>query len=132
MPVNGSWLFTRLGNGTCLVTLDDERGSEYDLAGLSREAVYAGVPLAALLASHRRRVASADAPAVPYGSDAVWDHREMMSRRIRTLVERGYATFCGETGEGWRYTPKGAVVGTLTAYVTGLRRAVVRKVTPRP
>ena len=131
IPVDGSWLFTRLSNGKCLTTLDDERGSEYDLAGLAQEAVYSGVPLEALLDSHRRRVASAEAPALPY-SDPVSDHREMLSRRISTLAQRGYATFCGETGEGWRYTAKGALVATFASYWAGLRRGLRRMVTGRP
>jgi hypothetical protein len=131
IPVDGSWLFTRLGNGRCLATLDDEKGSEYDLAGLTQEAVHSGVPLAALLDAHRQRVASAEAPGLPY-ADAVADHREMLSRRIHSLVQRGYATFCGEAGEGWRYTANGALVVTFRSYGAGLRRAFGRTLTGKP
>jgi hypothetical protein len=125
IPVDGSWLFTRLSNGRCLATLDTEAGSEYDLAGLIQEAVYPRAPLEQLLHAHRGAVGAADAPALPY-SDAAAEHRELLSRRIRHLVDRGYAVL-GETGESWRYSPKGAVVATLASYWAGVRRGLRRK-----
>ena len=126
IAIDGSWLFTRLSNGRCLATLDNEACSEYDLAGLIQEAVHPRVPLETLLQLHRRAVSAADAPGLPY-TDALAEHRELLSRRIRHLVDKGYASFSGETGDWWRYSPKGALVATLASYWAGVRRGLGRK-----
>jgi hypothetical protein len=129
IPVDGSWLFSRLSNGRCLATLDNEAGSEYDLAGLIQEAVHPRASLEKLLYAHRSAVAVAEAPALPY-SDPAGEHRELLTRRIRHLVNKGYAVL-SETGEWWRYSPKGAVVATLASYWAGMRRRLRRKTTAR-
>jgi hypothetical protein len=125
MPVDGSWLFTRLSNGRCLVSVDDLRGSEYDLTGLSEEAIYPGVPLRVLLDRHRARIAAAAAPPLPYGErDPASDHRAFLTQRIQSLVQAGFATWHDPSQDAWRYTAKGALQGTIRSYATGLLAAL--------
>jgi hypothetical protein len=131
IPVNASWLFTRLGDGRCLATLDEQNGAEYDLAGLVDESVCPRMTLPQLLAAHRGRVFGSSVPALPY-SDPVNDHRELLVRKVATLVQRGYASYWGDGGEGWRYTPLGALVSTGSSFTVGLTRGLKRQVTGQP
>ena len=131
IPVDGSWLFTRLSNGGCIASIDNEAGREHDLTGLIHESVYPRRTLEALLASHRQAVAAAGAPAVPY-SDPLSDHRELLSRRIRALVNDGYASFCGQSHERWRYTARGAVAATLSSYWRGVSEGLRQKAPASP
>jgi hypothetical protein len=125
LAVEGNWLFTRLSDGTCLVSLDDLRGSEHDLTGLSKEAVHPGLDLRVLLERHRRRVAAAPALPLPYrADDPTSDHREFVTRRIETLVRGGHAAWIDPAQSAWRYTVKGALLGTLRSYLTGLWAAL--------
>jgi hypothetical protein len=62
MPVDGSWLFTRLANGQCIVSIDNEAGREHDLTGMIHETLYPRTTLAALVASHRAAVSAARLP----------------------------------------------------------------------
>jgi hypothetical protein len=131
IPVDASWLFTRLSNGRCIATLDNEAGSEFDLAGVIDEAVHPRAPLETLLQIHRRAVAAAEVPALPY-SNASAEHRELLCLRIRNLVHKGYANFSGETGEWWRYSTRGALAATLASYWAGVRRGLRRKTAATP
>ena len=124
IPVNGSWLFTRLSNGRCVVTLDEEKGSEPDLTGLVDEDVRQGASLEALLTEHGRRVAAARVPPLPYSErDALAEHRDFMKGRIEVLVTTGYARYADPMQSAWTYTPRGALLSTWRGYWGGLRRA---------
>lgn len=123
IPLDGSWVFTRLVNGRCILSIDNEAGREHDPTGLIEETVYPKRSLDALLAWHREAVARAATPALPY-ADAVAEHRDLLNRRIRALVDGGHAAFSGAGQERWRYTAKGAVVATFSGYWRGLWEAL--------
>jgi len=125
MAVDGNWLFTRLSNGRCLVSVDDLRGSEYDLTGLSDEAIHPGVSLRELLDRHRARIAAAEAPPLPYGDrDPTSEHRAFLTHRVQSLVQRGFAAWLDPSQSAWRYTAKGALLGTIRSYSAGLLAAL--------
>jgi hypothetical protein len=115
LSVDPCYVFTRLSDGRCLVTVDDPQvEEEWDLAGLRDGALFAGVPVDELVARHRERISAAAVAAVPYSSDPLADHREMLQRRIRILVENGHASWL-DGGEAWRYTLKGALRSLLAS-----------------
>jgi hypothetical protein len=127
IPVDGSWLFTRLGDGRCIASIDTEAGREHDLTGLIHETVYPRTTLDALLDRHRQAVAACAVPPVPY-SDPVSDHRDLLRRRVHALVSSGHATFRGGADQVWRYTAKGALAATLGSYWRGVAQGVAAKV----
>jgi hypothetical protein len=60
---------------------------------------------------------------LPY-SDAVSEHRDLLTRRIRALVDRGLAAFYGHANDRWRYTARGAVLATATSYWRGVSQGL--------
>lgn len=121
LQVDGNWLFTRLADGKCLVTVDDLRASERDLSGLADEAIHPGVPLRVLLERHRGRMAASMAPPLPYSEhDAMAEHREFQERKVATLVQQGYATMVDPFRGAWRFTVRGAFLATVRSYSAGL------------
>jgi hypothetical protein len=127
IPVDGSWLFTRLGDGRCLVTIDNQKASEYDLAGLRQEMLCPGLGLRALVEQHRRRAAAAQALALPFSrQDPLSEHRDMMGRRVDLLVQRGHATYLDRNAGVWRYTARGAMRLALAGHLRLWRRGLKR------
>src|SRR5262249_49029127 len=109
--LNGTWLYTRLRDGHCLVTLDELKGWDSDLSGLTLQEVVTNADFAELLARHRQRLADADQPAVPYSADgSLADHRGVRSSRAELLVQRGLVRFLDAERNAWKYTFKGAFV----------------------
>jgi|GEM_PF-488858 len=122
--VDASWLLTSLSNGRCVVSLDNPAARErHDLTGLSRETIYPRTTFDILLASHRKAVASAEAPGAQF-SNPVSDHREFLGRKIDMLVQGGYATLYGEGNESWRYTVKGAMFAALASFWHGAEQGL--------
>jgi len=127
IPVDATWIFTRLGDGRYLLTFDDQKASEYDLSGLRSEVLCPKAGLRALLEQHRRRAAAAQGLALPYSPrDPLSDHREMLARRVDLLVQRGHAQFVDRTAGVWRYTARGAMQLALGGHWTAWRRVVKR------
>jgi hypothetical protein len=122
------WLLTQLKNGCCVSSTDNEDGSLHDLTGLIHETVYPWMNFNDLVTSHRKAVAAAEAPVAPY-SDPLSNHLDLLNRMMRALVNSGYARFCGDTHESWRYTLKGAMVANFTSFWHTVRQAVQDKTT---
>lgn len=131
IPVQTTWLYSRLAGGRCLVTFDSQTGAETDLAGLTDGALVERLGFAGQLAAHRARVGAASQPCEPFdAADPLADLRIFRQARVERLALLGYASFldAGKNGEGknaWRYTPKGAGTLAVRQYFTGLRRAFV-------
>jgi hypothetical protein len=123
IPVRSIWLFTRLADGRCLTTVNSQTASEFDMAGMTLEAVLPGVSFDMLVAHHRGRIETAPAPAVPYAHDhPLRDHLEFRWRRIDRLEERGLVWFLDGEQSAWRYTFKGALILAVRAHLQALRR----------
>jgi hypothetical protein len=123
--VRAIWLMTRLADGRCLVTLNSQTASEFDLAHMMLEAVLGGADFGTLLMHHRGRVDDAPVPAVPYTSDdPLGDHLAFRARRIDRLEELGLARFLDWEQTAWRYTIKGALKLSVRAHLNALRRIV--------
>jgi hypothetical protein len=130
MPIDATWIFTRLGDGRYLVTVDNAKASEYDLTGLRAEALYPAAGLRVLLDRHRQRVAAAAGLALPFSAqDPMADHRDLIGRRVELLVQRGYAQFVDRNRGVWRYTARGAMRLALGLNWTLLRRSITRQAT---
>ena len=122
----GTCLHTQLADGRCLVTIDRQVASEIDLAGLADESLVRWARFGRLLDRHRRRVAAAPVPAVPYSKeDPLGDLKAFCVRRIGRLEELGFIKFLEPTRTMWRYTLKGAIIWTTRAYLRGFRRVVI-------
>jgi hypothetical protein len=111
IPLTGTWLYTRLRDGHGLVTLDELKGWDSDLSGLTLQEVVTNADFAELLARHRQRLADADQPAEPYSADdPLADHRAFRSFRTDRLEERGLVRYRDAERNAWKYTFKGAFV----------------------
>ena len=123
LMVDGCWLFTRLADGRYLVTLNDQRASEYDLSGLREEALLPQASLVPLLAYHRRRASSPGRLSLSYSdSDPLADHRDCLSRKVEATVQRGYAYFSDRSAGVWHYTIRGAILLSLGGHWRKFRR----------
>jgi len=130
--VDASWLLTSLSNGRCIVSLDNAAARERgDLTGLSIETIYQRTTFDILLAAHRKAVAAAKAPGVPFSSP-VSDHREFLGRKIDMLVQGGYAALCGDSHERWRYTVKGALFSALSSFWHGTGQGLDPEAAEKP
>lgn len=117
MPLSATWLYTRLRDGHCLLTLDDSKGRDTDLSGLTLQEVVANADFAELLARHRQRLSEAGQPAEPYsGDDALEQHRAFRSLRMDYLAEHGLARYLDPGRNAWKHTTRGAFSGTLSAH----------------
>lgn len=125
LPVRNTWLFTRLVDGRCLVTLSDQKASEIDLAGIAVEALIDGADFAKLLDWHRARLVASPVPAAPYSeTDPLANHLEFRTRRIDRLAELGLAYYLEPGQTAWRYTLRGALSLSFRGILQGIRRVL--------
>jgi len=118
--LNATWLFTRLRDGRCLLTIDDPKAGDSDLSGLTDQAVVRNADFEELLAKHRQRVESATEPAEPYSNnDPIGDHRAFLAFRTERLEERGLVRFLDAERTSWKYGVVGAI---MVAVRTTLRQ----------
>lgn len=128
IPLQATWLFTRLRDGRCLVTLDDPKGQDSDPTGQTDERVLANADFPELMALHRGRIEEADDVAIPYSeADPLADHRAFRAGRAATLVEQGWAKFLDPEENWWKYTVKGAFLAALRTSVREWKRALKQK-----
>jgi hypothetical protein len=122
----GTFLYTQLADGRCLVTVDRQMASDVDLAGLIDEALVRWARFGRLLDRHRRRVAAAPVAAVPYSKeDPLGDLKAFCIRWTGRLEEFGFVRFLEPTRTAWRYTLKGALIWSTRALLRGIRRVVI-------
>jgi hypothetical protein len=125
IPLQATWLFTRLLDGRCLVTLDEPKGQDSDPAGLTDQKILANADFAELMALHRRRIAEADPAAIPYSAaDPLADHRAFRRSRAALLVEQGWAKFLDLEENWWKYTAKGALLAALRTSAREWKRSI--------
>lgn len=125
MPVECVWVYSRLEDGTLLLTLNNQLGYEYDLSGLADVAVYPKIGVADLVARHSKRLSEAKRKALSYSERSiVSEHREALRQRVARLAEMGYAAPKDEAWQRWRYTIPGAIQIAVRNYSHGLFAAV--------
>ena len=118
IPMSIVKLFTRLADGRCLVTLDQLRGRESDLAGLLVQEIVTGAEFLDLLDWHHHRVARASQPAIAYSrNDPLGDHRAFRYRQAERLVESGLARFIDPDRTAWRYSLRAATLIAFRPYL---------------
>lgn len=126
IPVEGTWLFTVLADGRCLVTLDSAAGSEIDFTGIIEEALVEDIGFEGLLRQHQARVGAAGVPVVAWtAEDPLADFHAFRTRRIERLVALGCAALYRDDPNAWHYTARGSVALALRQYFKGVRRQVV-------
>jgi hypothetical protein len=136
IPLNLTSLVTRTGEGRCLLTVDDFKGSDSDPSGLSQDEVLTNADFEELLARHTERVAASNHRAEPYPpDDPLEEHRRFRQFRAGQLEERGFIRFLDDERERWKYTVRGAAVAafrsTLRQYLQRFSNRG-RKTIPRP
>ncbi|MBK5257909.1 MAG: hypothetical protein JJE39_17935 [Vicinamibacteria bacterium] len=125
MPVECSWLYSRLDDGTMIASMSDLKGMEYDLSGLVKSAVFPGASLEKLIDRHRDRLTASGRKILRYSErGAVSEHRDALRRRVARLSDLGYAAPKDPAWERWSYTIPGALQVTARSYTHGLIAAV--------
>src|SRR5262249_1463122 len=121
MPVSATWLYSKLSDGSCLSTTDNQAAMESDLSGMTRTALHTNPDCDALLAPPRRRFADAHLPVVPFAQqDPFRDFMAFRTDRVDRLADRGQARFLDDKKDTWRYTLKGAFAVSVGTYVEQL------------
>lgn len=119
------WLFTRMSDGSLLTTLNQQAGSEFDLAGIRRELMVPNAPFETLLGRHIARFDEAFSDPILYSeADPLGDHRASLLSRVEELERIGAATFLDPSRNAWRYTTKGSVALALRMQSQAIRRLV--------
>jgi hypothetical protein len=117
LPLQATWLFTRLVDGRVLVTVDDTAGVTSDLTGQWSYAVLLHADFPELLQRHRARVAAEITPVEPYSEeDPLADHVAMRAAQADQLERMGCATFLDDERMVYRLTPKGALIRVFQTY----------------
>ena len=124
IPVQSIWLYSRLADGHCLLTVTDQNASELDPTGITKEVLVATTNLAVALRRHQNRLAKAKSKVLHYSNDPLQDHLEYRFRRYTSLVAKGHAKFLDDEETAWNYTIWGAILFSLRGVSTGMRRKV--------
>jgi hypothetical protein len=125
IPLQATWLMTRLQDGRCLMTLDEPKGQDSDPTGLTEQKILANADFVELMAAHRERIAEADSVAIPYSeADPLADHRAFRRSRAALQVEQGTAKFLDPEENWWKYTAKGALFAAMRTSIKEWKRAV--------
>jgi hypothetical protein len=128
IPLQATWMYTRLQDGRSIVTIDDPKAADSDPTGMTDQLILANADFAELLERHRQRIAAALPPAIPYSeSDALADHRNSRSARADALVEMGLAKYLDDQNQWYKYTVKGAFLAAVRASLREWRRAIRHK-----
>jgi len=123
IPLAGTSLYSRLGDGRCLVTIDEPKSQDSDPSGLTLQMVVTHADLDELLNRHRQRLAEYGQSTVPYSAQApLDDHRAFRMRRVEVLRERGLVRFLDQENNAWKYTLKGAWTAIAGLYTRELKR----------
>ncbi len=116
IPVDATSMFTRLGDGRCLATLDDPKAASTDASRLTDQFILRRADFRELLKRHQQRIKSAPFPALAYQSaDPLADHRAFRLARAQKQVDRKLAKFLDAEHQRYKYTVKGALLTTLLA-----------------
>jgi hypothetical protein len=110
LPLEATWLYSRLADGRAVVTTDALTGVELITNGLAEGGLCLNADLFELAAFHRRIVAETGQAAVPFDpSDPIGDLVALRRGMVDLLVEDGVATYFEEGRESWHYTLRGAL-----------------------
>ncbi|MFO0939055.1 MAG: hypothetical protein U0798_21350 [Gemmataceae bacterium] len=120
---------TRFDDGTWIKTVSHPNGSEQDLTGMVREAVYEKLSPQEFLDKHDDRIEreSKSKTVLPYDKDEpMIDYCSDLLRRVDSLVSKGLAKFRDEERTVWSYTFLGAVRLASRMCLTAMRRNYVK------
>ena len=118
-------LISKVSGETSIVTMD-AFGSE-DLSGTRDVEVLMNADLNELNQLHQRRLATARVEPRPFSSDLLAEIEEWNRIRADRLVARGLAKYIDPEHNTWRFTPKGAVLYTVKAQISGLAKASAQR-----
>lgn len=118
------WVFSRIADGRCLLTVSDQNASELDPTGITEEVLAVTTGAHDILRRHRDRLALEKGEILTYSNDPLNDQLEYRFRRFNALVARGHAKFLDEAETRWKYTFVGAVNFSVRGIFVGMRRTV--------
>ena len=128
IPLDATWLITRIGDGRCLFTVDEPKGADSDPSGLTHQEIITNADLHELLTRHLERVAAADHPAEPYSpTAALEEHRQFRQTRTDRLEERGLARFLDQERNAWKYNVYGAIYVAALSTLNNYRQAFLNR-----
>jgi hypothetical protein len=126
ISVENTTFYTRLTNGSRLITIRNPKASESDLTGLNEEVLAQDAAFDRQLEKHWQRVATSGVQAVPFNPDDPFgDLHHMMTERIDRLIGMGCATWVDPAHASWKYNFKGAFILTTKMVLRGWRRSFI-------
>jgi hypothetical protein len=128
IPLQATWLYTRLRDGRCLVTIDDPKGGDSDPTGQTLQHILANADFSELMSCHRQRIDQADALPLQYSEiDPLADHRAFRAARAAVLVDQGWARYLDPQDNWYKYTAKGAFLAAVRSGLREWKRAFKQK-----
>ena len=124
LAMSAMWVFSRIADGRCLLTVSDQTASELDPTGITEEVLVPTTVAHEILRRHRDRLSLEKGEILTYSGDPLNDHLEYRFRRFNALVARGHAKFLDEAETRWKYTFVGAANFSVRAIFVGMRRTV--------
>jgi hypothetical protein len=125
IPLQATWLYTRLEDGRCLVTIDDPKAGDSDPTGQTLQEVLANADFTELMGRHRQRIEESDSPPLLYSeADPLADHRAFREARAAVLVDQGWAAYLDPQDNWYKYTVKGACLAAFRATLRERKRAI--------
>jgi hypothetical protein len=119
IPVQTTWLFSKLVDGRALITLDHHSGVTHDPTGQWSYSLVLNADFPELLARHRARLLAEMTPVEPYSEDdPLADHQALRAAQADQIEAMGFSTYLDADRMIWRLTPKGAVSQAFQTYVT--------------
>ena len=110
LPLEATWLYSRLADGRAVVTTDALSGVELITSGMAEGGLCTNADLFELAAFHRRIVAETATDAVPFDpDDPVGDLVALRQGLVDMMVEDGDAAYLEEGRDAWHYTLRGAL-----------------------
>jgi hypothetical protein len=128
ISLQATWLYTRLKDGRCLVTIDDPKAGDSDPTGQTLQHILANADFTELMSCHRQRIEEAESPPLPYSEiDPLGDHRAFRAARAAILVDQGWAKYLDPQDNWYKYTVKGAFLAACRTAVREWKRAFQQK-----
>ena len=125
VPVDSIWLFTQLASGVVLVTITAHNAAEYDLSGMTSEALVPQASFAQAVVSHLGRMKEQASPGLNYSDNPLADHYQFRLAWSNRLREQGFIRFIDATQTVWRFTLSGALRFAVKAHIVGVTRKLL-------
>jgi hypothetical protein len=126
--LSGTWLISKIEDGRCLVTIDNQPASDIDISGQWREQLHLRPGVGKLIDHHRTWITQYMAQPRAFSEEnALKEYEQCRRKKYEFLHSLGYIRFLDAEREKWKYTIKGAFKFTIIAFFKGLARGMYYK-----